>query len=140
MYIYVFVFKTVHFNLWFLCKSDLCISSFKNSEEISRIKHFEQKNYNILLWFRKYRCELSLTPFFNERSLIITNTVLLMKLYFTDDIGDQLCERGLGVLFEIWLIACVKSFPGPTLWKTLREMCMNWRHRAGRRSIIFIIY
>ena len=23
----------------------------------------EQKNYKILLWFQKYRCELSLTPF-----------------------------------------------------------------------------
>jgi hypothetical protein len=48
-----------------------------------------------------------------------------------DDVGDQLCERVLGVLYEIWLIACVKSFPSPTLWKTFREMCMNWRHRTG---------
>jgi hypothetical protein len=54
-----------------------------------------------------------------------------MFLFFTDDVGDQLCERVLGVLYEIWLIACVKSFPNPTLWKTFREMCMNWRHRTG---------
>jgi hypothetical protein len=54
-----------------------------------------------------------------------------MFLFVADDVGDQLCERVLGVLYEIWLIACVKSFPNPTLWKTFREMCMNWRHRTG---------
>jgi hypothetical protein len=54
-----------------------------------------------------------------------------MFIYTADDVGDQLCERVLGVLYEIWLIACVKSFPNPTLWKTFREMCMNWRHRTG---------
>ncbi|XP_023326701.1 ral GTPase-activating protein subunit beta isoform X2 [Eurytemora carolleeae] len=63
--------------------------------------------------------------------LLAINDALLSPPAVKDDIGDQLCERVLGVLFEIWLIACVKSFPGPTLWKTLREMCMNWRHRAG---------
>ena len=57
-----------------------------------------------------------------------------------DDIGDQLCERVLGVLFEIWLIACVKSFPSPTLWKTFREMCMNWRHRTGNQSINQLLF
>ena len=25
----------------------------------------------------------------------------------------------------------MKSFPSPSLWKTLREQCMNWRHRSG---------
>ena len=50
---------------------------------------------------------------------------------FTDDVGDQLCERVLSVLFEVWLVACVRCFPSPPLWKTLREMCMNWRHRMA---------
>lgn len=49
----------------------------------------------------------------------------------TDDVGDQLCERVLGELYEIWLIACVKCFPSPPLWKAFREKCMNWRHRSG---------
>ena len=49
--------------------------------------------------------------------------------FVADDVGDQLCERVLSVLLELWLIACVRSFPSPPLWKTLREMCMNWRHR-----------
>ena len=34
-------------------------------------------------------------------------------------------------IFLFRLVACVKSFPSPPLWKTLREMCMNWRHRSG---------
>jgi hypothetical protein len=64
-----------------------------------------------------------------------------MFLFCADDVGDQLCERVLGVLYEIWLIACVKSFPNPTLWKTFREMCMNWRHRTGiTLTVVFRIY
>ena len=56
----------------------------------------------------------------------------LIRLSFpVDDVGDQLCERVLGVLYEIWLLACVKCFPSPPLWKTFREMCLNWRHRNG---------
>jgi hypothetical protein len=63
-----------------------------------------------------------------------------MFLFFSDDVGDQLCERVLGVLYEIWLIACVKSFPNPTLWKTFREMCMNWRHRTGITQALFSVH
>lgn len=55
----------------------------------------------------------------------------LKYLNFSDDICDQLCERVLSVLVELWLIACVRCFPSPALWKTLREMCMNWRHRIA---------
>lgn len=49
----------------------------------------------------------------------------------TEDIGDQLCERVLSVLFELWLLACARCFPPPPLWKTLRESCMKWRHRLA---------
>lgn len=49
----------------------------------------------------------------------------------TDDVGDQLCERVLSVLIEVWLVACMHHFPPPPLWKTLREMAMNWRHRTA---------
>lgn len=63
--------------------------------------------------------------------LLAINDALLAPPTVKDDVGDQLCERVLGVLYEIWLVACVKSFPSPSLWKTLREMCMNWRHRSG---------
>lgn len=45
--------------------------------------------------------------------------------------GDKLCERVLSVLLEVWLIACIKCYPSPSLWKTLREMAVNWRHRTA---------
>ncbi len=37
-----------------------------------------------------------------------------------------MCERVLSVLFEVWLLACGKSFPSPPLWKTLRISCQAW--------------
>ncbi|XP_052272276.1 ral GTPase-activating protein subunit beta-like isoform X2 [Dreissena polymorpha] len=47
------------------------------------------------------------------------------------DIGDHLCERVLSVLFELWLLACQKCFPSPSLWKTFRKMCIYWRHHEA---------
>ncbi|XP_026741412.1 ral GTPase-activating protein subunit beta isoform X2 [Trichoplusia ni] len=44
--------------------------------------------------------------------------------------ADQLCERVLCVLFEVWILACHRCFPAPPLWRTLREQCIRWRHRA----------
>ena len=52
--------------------------------------------------------------------LLTINDALLAPPAVKDDVGDQLCDRVLGVLYEIWLIACVKSFPAPTLWKTFQ--------------------
>ena len=54
-----------------------------------------------------------------------------MFVFFLDDIGDQLCERVLSVLFEIWLLACHKCYPTPPLWKTFQEVCRRWRHRPA---------
>ncbi|XP_061379446.1 ral GTPase-activating protein subunit beta isoform X2 [Danaus plexippus] len=44
--------------------------------------------------------------------------------------AEQLCERVLCVLFEVWILACHRCFPSPSLWRTLREQCVRWRHRA----------
>ncbi|KAJ0174961.1 hypothetical protein K1T71_009102 [Dendrolimus kikuchii] len=44
--------------------------------------------------------------------------------------AEQLCERVLCVLFEVWILACHRCFPSPPLWRTLREQCTLWRHRA----------
>ncbi|CAH0399484.1 unnamed protein product [Chilo suppressalis] len=44
--------------------------------------------------------------------------------------AEQLCERVLCVLFEVWILACHRCFPSPPLWRTLREQCVRWRHRA----------
>ncbi|XP_073971038.1 ral GTPase-activating protein subunit beta isoform X3 [Rhodnius prolixus] len=63
--------------------------------------------------------------------LLAINEELLATPTIKDDVGDQLCERVLSVLFEVWLVACAKSFPGPPLWRTLREMAITWRHRTA---------
>ncbi|XP_050299716.1 ral GTPase-activating protein subunit beta isoform X2 [Anthonomus grandis grandis] len=63
--------------------------------------------------------------------LLAINDILLAPPTVKDDVADQLCERVLSVLFEVWLIACAECFPSPPLWKTLRECCMNWRHRVA---------
>ena len=78
-------------------------------------------------WFRRVQ-ELAQQSQTMEREtwdsllsfLLAINDALLAPPAVKDDVGDQLCERVLGVLYEIWLIACVKSFPGPTLWKTFQ--------------------
>ncbi|XP_033610459.1 ral GTPase-activating protein subunit beta isoform X8 [Cryptotermes secundus] len=63
--------------------------------------------------------------------LLAINDTLLAPPTIKDDVGDQLCERVLSVLFEVWLLACARCFPSPPLWKTFRETCMNWRHRIA---------
>ena len=63
--------------------------------------------------------------------LLAINDALLAPPTVKDDVGDQLSERVLGVLYEIWLVACVKCYPSPSLWKTFQEMAANWRHRTG---------
>jgi hypothetical protein len=63
--------------------------------------------------------------------LLAINDLLLAPPTSTGDVGDQLCERVLSVLFEVWLLACVRSFPAPSLWKTFQESCAKWRHRIA---------
>ncbi|XP_061400512.1 ral GTPase-activating protein subunit beta [Musca vetustissima] len=63
--------------------------------------------------------------------LLAINETLLAPPTIKDDVGDQLCERLLQVLFEVWLLACVRCFPSPSLWKTLQESCAMWRHRVA---------
>lgn len=63
--------------------------------------------------------------------LIAINDALLSPPTIQEDIGDQLCERVLSVLFEIWLLACERSYPSPPVWKSLRNACQSWRHRPS---------
>ncbi|XP_066907486.1 ral GTPase-activating protein subunit beta isoform X3 [Halyomorpha halys] len=63
--------------------------------------------------------------------MLAINETLLATPTIKDDVGDQLCERVLSVLFEVWLLACAKCFPSPPLWRTLREMAVSWRHRTA---------
>ncbi|XP_058804059.1 ral GTPase-activating protein subunit beta isoform X2 [Phymastichus coffea] len=63
--------------------------------------------------------------------LIGINDALLAPPAIREDTGEQLCERVLGVLLEVWLVACERNFPSPPLWRTLREACLRWRHRLS---------
>lgn len=63
--------------------------------------------------------------------LLTVNDKLLSPPTEPDDIGTQLHDRILGVLFELVTLASAKSVPTPGLWKTFHEMCLNWRHRPA---------
>lgn len=63
--------------------------------------------------------------------LLAINETLLAPPTIKDDVGDQLCERVLSALFEVWLLACATNFPSPSLWKTFQESCAMWRHRVA---------
>lgn len=62
--------------------------------------------------------------------LLAINDTLLSPPEVRDDVADQLCERVLSVLLDTWLVACARGcFPAPPLWRSLRQCCMQWRHR-----------
>lgn len=61
--------------------------------------------------------------------LLSINDVLLAPPVETNEIGTELCERIVSVLFEIWLIACARSFSTASFWKTFQHLCRGWRHR-----------
>ncbi|XP_074593185.1 ral GTPase-activating protein subunit beta-like [Brevipalpus obovatus] len=64
--------------------------------------------------------------------LLAINDSLLAPPTDKDDIGRaKLCERVVGVLFEIWTIACSKYFPNPSFWKTFHHLCYSWRHQPA---------
>ena len=63
--------------------------------------------------------------------LLAINDTLLSPPVETNDIGTQLCERIVSVLFEIWLIACCRCFPSPSFWKTFQHLSIGWRHRPA---------
>merc|ERR1719468_268714 len=56
------------------------------------------------------------------------NDAVLAPPFNKDDFGEILSYRIVATLFEVWLIACNKVFPSPSLWKTFQEYCSNWRH------------
>ena len=43
-------------------------------------------------------------------------------------LADQLCEKLINCLIEVWLYISCTHFPSPTLWCTLNEMFLSWRH------------
>jgi hypothetical protein len=59
------------------------------------------------------------------------NDAVLAPPFNKDDFGEVLSSRIVATLFEIWLIACNKVFPSPSLWRTFQELCSNWRHHIS---------
>jgi len=43
----------------------------------------------------------------------------------------SLKELPISVLFGAWLQASIHAFPRPQLWKSLHEMCVQWRHHKS---------
>ena len=59
------------------------------------------------------------------------NDAVLAPPFNKDDFGEIMSSRIVATLFEIWLIACNRVFPSPSLWKTFQELCANWRHHIS---------
>ncbi len=59
------------------------------------------------------------------------NDSVLSQPFNKEDFVEILSSRIVATLFEIWLIACNKNFPSPSLWKTFQEFCANWRHHIS---------
>lgn len=65
-----------------------------------------------------------------SKHLLTVADVLLsppLDLYHSN-LAFLLSSQLIHVLFEAWLRACTTFFPAPHLWKSLRELCLRWRH------------
>ncbi|KAJ6661014.1 hypothetical protein lerEdw1_016815 [Lerista edwardsae] len=63
--------------------------------------------------------------------LLQINDILLAAPTVQGGIAENLAEKLIGVLFEVWLLACSRCFPTPPYWKTAKEMVGNWRHHSA---------
>ncbi|XP_069100001.1 ral GTPase-activating protein subunit beta isoform X2 [Pleurodeles waltl] len=63
--------------------------------------------------------------------LLQVNDTLLAAPTVPGEIAESLAEKLIGVLFEVWLLACTRCFPTPPYWKTAKEMVANWRHHPA---------
>ena len=62
-------------------------------------------------------------------SLLLKNADdLLAPPTVTKNLGNSLCEQLIHTIFNLWLRAYVHYFLTPSLWKSLRELCITWRH------------
>ncbi|XP_078508445.1 ral GTPase-activating protein subunit beta [Lissotriton helveticus] len=63
--------------------------------------------------------------------LLQVNDTILAAPTVPGEIAESLSEKLIGVLFEVWLLACTRCFPTPPYWKTAKEMVANWRHHPA---------
>lgn len=62
--------------------------------------------------------------------LLRVNDLTLSPPLETNSIAANLRVLPVHVLFEAWLRASIHCFPRPQLWKSLHELCTQWRHHA----------
>jgi hypothetical protein len=62
------------------------------------------------------------------RLMLVINEQLLSPPYTPGGLCEHLKEILVNSLLEVWLHACIQYFPPPSMWKTLQELCMSWRH------------
>lgn len=63
--------------------------------------------------------------------LMMVNDMLLSQPYAPGKLVEHLREILISTLLSVWLRASVDWFPSPSLWKTLQELCMSWRHHSA---------
>ncbi|XP_053309406.1 ral GTPase-activating protein subunit beta isoform X3 [Spea bombifrons] len=63
--------------------------------------------------------------------LLQINDTLLAAPTVPGGIAESLADKLIGVLFEVWFLACTRCFPTPPYWKTAKEMVANWRHHPA---------
>uniref|UniRef100_UPI00398E90BE ral GTPase-activating protein subunit beta isoform X4 n=1 Tax=Pristiophorus japonicus TaxID=55135 RepID=UPI00398E90BE len=63
--------------------------------------------------------------------LLQINDTLLAAPTVPGGLAENLADKLIGVLFEVWFLACTRCFPTPPYWKTAREMLANWRHHPA---------
>lgn len=78
-------------------------------------------------------------------STVLNNTTWDSLLFFCLNVGNlmlscpsepthltyTLADRISSMVFRIWLQACSKYFPRPSLWKTFNKLCQSWRHQEA---------
>ncbi|GCB61182.1 hypothetical protein scyTo_0009295 [Scyliorhinus torazame] len=63
--------------------------------------------------------------------LLQINDTLLAAPTVPGGLAENLADKLICVLFEVWFLACTRCFPTPPYWKTAREMLANWRHHPA---------
>ncbi|XP_072100908.1 ral GTPase-activating protein subunit beta isoform X6 [Mobula birostris] len=63
--------------------------------------------------------------------LLQINDTLLAAPTVSGGLAENLADKLIAVLFEVWFLACTRCFPTPPYWKTAREMLANWRHHPA---------
>lgn len=60
--------------------------------------------------------------------LTVCDTLLTSPLQYFTTLATRLSSQLIHVLFVAWLRTCTVFFPAPHMWKSLRELCLGWRH------------